>query len=387
MNRRRALTSILGVGTTLVSGCLRLSAEEGEATPVGTTPSSKDGQSADAVRTTQNAVVDTSTPSYPMGLTDSGLEFPGSIFSGHVDMLQQTSFRARWTKFDRTHSQVKWQKEYRGESGRAYGTWTRQWGAPVEMYRYVRGDYWREDLGSRFTYGEEDSFNQGHVPEVWGIEINPLLEAVDWGPPSRINHSRPAMWELTSASVGQASAIPGYHNGSVTSVSSTSMRIDERGVIRRVNAVYSIQEEDGEEKTYETVFRIDSIGTISVTEPAWLSTARDRAPTASATLTDDNLFVKFNIDSGNPIEPNSWVWVGNNASKSGFGLQIEEPIGAGDTAYLYRPESFSDSTTDEAGMTLNRRPSNANPQELIGDYHMMARRKATHYFESFDVKT
>lgn len=416
MERRHVLAVLGGVTT---SGCLRLA---GSSTPdrsptiasSTTTTDQKPSPSPTGASRTANtatnqgntpkntATTEDSTPTedlvpdYPTGLSDSGISNAAFLFATHASALQETSFRAQWSKFDRTNSRVKWKKEYRSEPGEALGNWIRDWGAPIQIYRNQQVDYWREDIGDSFNYGEDLAQNQGNIPEIWGIEVKPLLKAAEWSKPSRVNENQPAVWELTSSSVANKSNIPGYHDGKITSIGSASMRVDESGIIRKLKALYQIRKtedgvsEDGEsggqKRTYESSYSIDSIGKVSVNQPSWVSTAKNEIPSVFAELTDNNLFIRFTIESGNPILANSTVFFQDEQSSFGFGKNIEEPIEQGNDIYFHIPDNSAKSGFVEAEISRGSRPSGVNPQELTSSYLSAARRRATHYYKKVNVQ-
>lgn len=383
-DRRAFLTAIGAIG---LGGCLRLSTEGETAAPSPTARSTDETESEGAVTagTATPAPPDNTKPTatseatFPDGLSDDGVS--SFLFSTHQRTLSRRSFRAAWTKVNRSASFMKWQKEYTVDSGEALGRWTREWGAPVEMYRYPLGDYWREDLGPRYTFGQDQSQNQGHPPETWGIELQPLIRAVDWSAPTRVNDDRPAVWEVTAEAIADQAAIPGYHIGEIIAIESGSMTVDEHGVIRRVDAVYQIREADGTELDYEIQYTIDEIGQVTFSAPDWLSTARERVPELAAERTTEAHAIRIELVSGNQLEPRTHLFADEEqTANTGFGVTLEEPVTADEPVFLYRPADAPDGGFIDAGLTRGSPPEPDEAQELTMQYGVMARREATQYF-------
>lgn len=381
-DRRAFLTAIGAIG---FGGCLRLSTAGETATPSprARSPATTEGAVTTGTATPAPAEKATPTatpePTFPEGLSADGVS--SFLFSTHQRTLSRRSFRAAWTKVNRSASVMKWQKEYTVESGQALGRWTRESGAPVQMYRYPLGDYWREDLGPRVTFGQDGSSNQGHPPETWGIELEPLIRAVEWSGPTRVNDDRPAVWEVTAEAVADRSAIPGYHIGEIIAIESGSMGVDEHGVLQRVDAAYRIRTADGTELEYEIQYTIDRIGQVTVSEPDWLSTARERVPELAAERTAEDHAIRIELISGNQLEPGTHLFADEErTANTGFGVTLEAPVTADEPVYLYRPTDAPDGGFIDAGLTRESPPAPEEAQELTTRYGVMARREATQYF-------
>lgn len=369
MHRRDALVSLGLLGS---AGCLRLQGRGDGATPTGRRTAGDDAPSTPTPTSTE--------VTYPTGLSAEGVT--SFLYATHVRALGGTSFRARWTKLDRSHGTVKWDKEYRGDRGVALGGWSRENGARVDAYRSARGNYWREQYGDGVTYGDD---HDGRDPELWGREIGPFLEAADWDPPTRVDDGGPVRWEVTADAVDDPSAIPGFHTGEVLAIAEATMTVDGDGVIRSLAALYRIRTSDGEELAYETRYEVDSIGQVSVDEPPWLADARERAPTATATFADDRQYVRLVVESGNRLEPGTSVFVGEDGTTSHFGNRLEDPIEPGTPVYLYKPAGSPDTGGVDAGVSVGRLPTGASPETLDGSYSLGARRWTTHYFDRVPV--
>ncbi|WP_439026495.1 hypothetical protein [Haloarchaeobius sp. DT45] len=380
--RRR--TFLMGVGLASTAGCLRL--QDGASTSPPTSGRTATAAQTDSTTTTTHEPTSTAEetttqepaePTFPTGLSEEGVS--AFLYPTHRKALYQTSYEAQWIKRDRRNSTVKWQKQYLGDHGESFGTWRNHDGNPVQMYRTVQGNYWREDLGDRVTFGDD---MEDRDPALWGEEVQPLITAGDWSSPTRVNETRPAIWKVTTETVGDESVVPGRSHGQpgkVLSIPSAEMHIDERGVIRKLEARYRILDEGIGEFEYESLYTIDRVGAVSVQEPSWLSTAREKVPAVTATLTDDTRFIRFELESGNRLEPGTRVVVDVENGDPGFHLILDAPIEPNTPVYLYRP---SDEPASGAVGRLSRgsRPADANPAPLEHSYSFYARRHGNFYF-------
>lgn len=383
MKRREMLTVL---GTIGVSGCLRLSNEPGTATtttpPVSTTDTLVDTSTPTQSDTsTPETTTTAADPSLPSGLTEDGVT--AFLYPTHARALRNTSFRARWTKLNRTASEIEWQRTYLGDQGVALGKWNRENGNAFEIYRDGTDNYWREVLGDGATYGND---NGQRDPAIWGQELQPLLTAADWSPPERVDETRPARWTVTSSSAVADPPTPGYNNqGDLVSISSARMTVDERGIIRSVEAAYTVKRNQ-RELTFQINYTIDFIGTASVSEPGWVATAREQTPVVRATLTDDNQFVRMTIESGNRLEAGSVVFVNAGSDFHNFHTNLDEPIDPGEPVYLYKPADAADTGGVDAGISRGSPPANASPATLEDSLLLASRRWTTTYFERVDVE-
>ncbi len=394
MDRRHVLATVGSIG---MSGCLRLVGSTGSETatpdvsptPKASTASQTPTESPEPIVTETETPTETETqtatprPSYPLGLSDSGIANGEFLFATHIETLRESSAKIQWTKARDAGADIKWKKEYKIDGVNARGNWTRVNGGSVDIYRNPLGDLWQEDLGSRLTYGEDTETNGGHEPGFWGIEIVPLLNAGAWGQPKRINEGRPAIWEIKTDSVDSKSAIPGYHDGQITSIGEAVIRIDERGIIRSGSALYQIQESDapeGNEINYESKYQVNAINKTTVEKPNWISSAREKVPSATAAFTDDQKFVQFEIKSGNRLEENTVIYL-NDADDNQFDVltsQLDKPLSRGTTAYLFKPQESS--RRGELGISQDSPPTDASPETLTSTYDIGSRRRDTHYY-------
>ena len=195
-----------------------------------------------------------------------------------------------------------------------------------------------------------------------------------------VNDERPALWEVTTESVADASVAPGYYEGGLRAISGR-LRVDERGFVRSVDATYRIQKREargGDERRFRTTFTVDGVGETSVSEPSWTSVARDRRPVVSASLVDDGQYVELTVTDGNPIEPDSFVSVAAGPEGGTYDCQLDDSIAVGETVFLY-----PDGTDSFPSLRLARggRPSTPPSRDFSGAKDVWARRATLQYFK------
>ncbi|MCT9095179.1 hypothetical protein [Haloarchaeobius sp. HME9146] len=379
MKRRALLGALSGVAA---AGCLRLSS--GDETTTGTQAVQTDTKTDTATATATAPETQTTTGrvgelEYPSGLSDDGIG--RFLYSFHTQALASASFQTKWSKIDVERSHIKWQKSHRVDDRAALGSWTRtDGGAPFEIFRSGTDALWREDMGDHYTYGND---SEGYSVEeiTWGQELEPLLRAGDWNEPTLVEEEYPAVWEVETDTVEDESAIPGYHQGTIQTLSAT-VEIDENAVVRSVEATYQIQERDGNEIRYASQFTLDSLGEVTVTEPSWLPTARERVPKVAATLSDDDRYVKMVIESGVRLEPGSYVQL--FGEEDGGHWPLEEPIEPGVETYLYKSSDWADN--HHLGVTRGSKPTGVSPAPFDGSLELAARRKTNTVFSDVSVR-
>jgi hypothetical protein len=394
MKRRRVLAVLGTVGT---GGCLRLTNSDDESTAgtrSSTTRTATEASTETATVTTTRTDTETETRTetrettteepepapYPEGLSADGVgEY---LYPVHESTLSATNFHVEWSKFDRSVGEFKWRKRYDFEVGQALGrAMTRPMGGPADVYRANGlGALWREDLGDGYTYGA-DSHGWDSRETMWDVEIRPLVQAGVWGAPERVNVERPAVWEVSADSVVDSAPAIGYYDGETVGLSGT-LRVDERGFIRGVEATHRLRPSGssaGEVREFETSFAVDSVGDVSVSKPSWLSTAKERRPEVSASLVDDGRYVELTLEDGNRIEANSVLSVWDEALGSSPDARLSEPMASGEKIYLYRDE-----TDSYPGLRISRggKPSSTPSRDLSSAVDTRSRRATLMYFET-----
>lgn len=384
MRRRELLALMASSGT---GGCLRL-ASSGSSTPSPVTPVSNESPTETAVdsetrtptsestRTTSEATetpTDTEArPEYPTGLSTDGVS--PLLYETHKRELAQTSFHTEFSEINLQKSEIKKDRSYDVDTGLAIGSWAFDRGGPVTMYRSSQGGFWREELGDRFTYGEgRRGYSIGEV--TWKSWLVPALTTGEWGSPTASQQGAHQTWEVETTGFDAQGSIPGYWQGQLEGLSA-SMVVDARGIIRSMTTEFDgIREEIG---SYNVRFEysVDSVGEVSVTEPAWLSTAQERRPQVTAELTSDRNFVRFTLDSGNQLEPATGFTVYDEQNRwNAINYRLEDPIEPGDTVYLYKEQEGP----FNGQIARGSRPSDASPVSLANSYHMWASRSLEYF--------
>jgi hypothetical protein len=408
VNRRRTLALL---GTTLGTGCLRLSgdggssptrttrrttarttSESGRLTPTPTETATR-RQTASPTDSPTDTPTDSPTdspteretetegtppePSYPLGLSEAGVR--GFLMDVHQRELTRRGFRDDWVLVNTARSEIETRQTYRVADGVALGEWAYSEGGAVTIYHNNRGGFWREDLGSAFTYGEDRrAYSIDAV--TFSRWIRPVLDQGSWSEPELIARQEPARWRVTVTGVDSSTTDIGYFRGQFSSLSGSAV-VDEDGIIREIDATFTASPERGGTVRRRIRNTVGEIGTTSVQEPSWLSTAKKRRPTVSASFVDDRNYVRIEHRSGNPIEPDSDLTVfDENRRENTIAYEFREPVEAGETVFAYRdgPEK-----TDR--IARGGRPENASPVPLDGSYSLWIDRGTREYFDVLEL--
>ncbi|MFC6954416.1 hypothetical protein [Halorubellus litoreus] len=381
--RRRALLGALAVGGT--AGCLRLEGGSGTTNATGTDGAGMGTvETATATATATETEPETTTergdPTYPFGLSDDGVE--SYLYSTCDSAVAELSYRAQYTKVDVESGSQKWHREYEAADGIALGHWNRKGGGPVDAFHTIGGDMlWREEVADGDTYGlsTRPSFEE----IFWAEEIQPLLKGPAWGSPERVNDDRPAVWEVRADSVGETVRSPGHSEGELKSIEGARMRVDENGVIRRIEAVYDSSNFEGEVRRHRFRFEVSDVGAVSLSAPSWVETAREERPDFSAQLTDDRKYVRLTMESGS-IASDSRISVFQQPDAARkYVARTDREVSAGDELYIHAKTDSG--KFNEAGIGYGTRSSVGTPPTLDERYHVVAFRRDTKYEPGVDV--
>lgn len=377
MNRREALAALGVVG---LAGCLRLQGGGGERPTTGrTTEPPANTRTLTAAKADTDA--GTATPgagTYPTGLSEEGVS--AFLFDTHERELARTSFSVDWTRIDLLEETVRRRQHYDVETGFALGTWTYDRGGPVTIFRSNEGGFWREELGDEYTYGEaRHGYSIDKV--LWRGWLEPVLGAGTWSEPSTVRERDPATWRVETTSFDETGAVPGHFRGQLAGLSA-SMTVDERGIIHSLEAEFEATDTNVDRVRQRLTFAVDAIGDVSVSEPSWLATAKERRPRVSAALTDDRNFVRFTLESGNALEPETVFTVYDELDRRNtIGYRLRDPVEPDETVYLYKEQEGP----FHGQLARGSRPSNAEPVTLSSEYHMWADRGVSEYFGTVDL--
>jgi hypothetical protein len=385
--KRRALLGLLVAGGT--TGCLRLEGGGGTTgvtrTTGGATEADDTATDTPTVDATTESEPDTATeradPTYPFGLSEDGVE--PYLYSTCQSAVSELSYRVQYTKVDSESGTQRWHREYEAEGGAALGHWTRKSGGAVDAFHPVSGDMlWREAVGDGdYTFGlsRRSSFQE----VFWSEELQPLLKGPAWGPPERVNDDRPAIWELTAESVGETVRSPGHMDGELKRVEGARLRVDENGVIRRIETVYESTDFEGNRRRYRFEFRVADVGSVTLTAPSWVDRAQERRPKLKAQLTDDRKYVRLTVDSGS-IATGSRISVFDHGdSDRKYVVYTDREVSSGDVLYLH---ALTDTGKfNDAGIGYGERAAVGTPPTLESTYHVVAFRRDTKYGPGVDV--
>lgn len=385
--RRRALLGLLAVGGT--AGCLRLEGGDGTTTATtgtgaGTetveTATATDAATDPATETEPETATEREEATYPFGVSEDGVD--PYLYSTCQSAVAELSYRSQYTKVDVESGTRKWAREYEADGGAALGHWNRKNGGPVDAYHPVGGDMlWREEVEGAFTFGLNSSNAFENV--FWDEELKPLLEGPAWSAPERVNDDRPAIWELTADSVGKTVRSPGHMQGELKSVEGARLRVDENGVIRRVDAVYEASNLDGNVRRYRFRFVVSDVGSVSLSTPSWVKTARENRPRIGARLTDDRKYVRIAFESGS-IAPGSRISVFDHGdSDRKYVGHTDREVSTGDVLYVHARTDTGH--FNEAGIGYGDRSAAGTPPTLDSEYHVVSFRRDTMYHPGVDV--
>jgi len=372
---RRALLGMLGLAGS--GGCLRLTGAEATtsstataATSPATTRSTE--ASKTETKTTQTTETTAGEPTLPNGLSEDGVS--DYLFDFHLRELGQRSFATNWTLFNRRKEIVKLRREYRVGDAGAIGSWTFDEGGPVTMFRSTDGGFWREDLGGEYTYGEtRDGYDMERLTlAAW---VRAFVEGGVWSAPSLARREEPARWEVQITGVEDDAAVPGWFHGELESLSG-SMSVDERGFVRSLDGEMTASDTASGPVEYGVKYAVDSIDEVTVTEPSWLSTAKERRPRVSMAKTDDQYAVRMTHESGNPIEADTNLVVYNrDERRNEISYRLKEPIQSGETVYLYKEQEG----VFNGQLSRGSPPSTSDAIRLDSEYDAWARRSAEYF--------
>lgn len=389
------MLGLIGIAGT--AGCLRLEGDSG--TTARTTASSTTAMATDTATATATAteaettVADESTtsqetettersgdPTYPFGLSDDGVE--PYLYSTCKTAVSDLAYRSQYTKLDAKSGNRKWHREYEAEGGAALGHWQRKNGGTVDAFHTVGSDMlWREAVSDDYTFGLTPSGTFENI--FWDEELQPLLKGPAWSEPERVNEDRPAIWKLTADSVGQSVVSPGHMEGELKSVQGARLNVDENGVIRRVEAVYDASDLEGNVRRQRFQFEVSEIGAVSLSEPSWLESAKERRPRVAARLTDDRRYVRLSVETG-AIASGSRISVFDRGDRERkYVGYTDREVGSGDVLYVY---AKSDSGKfNKSGIGYGERSATGTPPLLDSEYHLVSFRRDTMYHPGVDV--
>lgn len=363
MQRRELLA---GLGVASLSGCLRMvsGGDDGEGTtdPETTAPPQ-----------TTTAPTETGSPELPDGLNEDGVT--QILFDTHQRELVQTGFQTEFTTINLNRDDIKMRKKFDVESGLALGSWVYSGGGPVSMLRSNEGAFWREDLGSKYTYGEA-RYRNWIDSITWRNWIEPVLSAGEWSEPITVQDQNQPLWRVETTGLTETDSVPGWFNGQLDALSA-SMTVSPRGIIHELSGEFEASLLHGGVAHHSIDYIVESIGEVSVSEPPWLSTAKEQRPRVNAALGEDRKFAKWTLESGNPIEPGTRCVIYDENERIGaINYHLNDSIDTGETVYFYKEQN----QPRTGQMARGSPPTDASPVTLDSEYNVWADRNGTEYF-------
>ena len=376
MHRRGLLTLLAGS----IGGCLRLTGGSGPtATPAEgptVTPAAVTTDPADTPGETEG---DAPTPSpesdleFPTGLGPDGVE--PFLVDNHVNTLAGTPYTEVFQSTLVTTGDSMVNQTTQIGDGIALTTWGD--GSGIEMVSTSETQYWRQDLGDRVSYGE-NRWRFDFTMLCRARQLQRLFLAGAWNAPEP--NDAEGYFTVTADEAGDPRGLRQDHRLGGPEVGgleefSGEARVLENGVIRELLVEYQYLS-TAEDRLFKVAVRhaVEDVGQVSVEEPPWLATAQEQAPTVEATITDDQQFLRFEHQDGNPIEPGTNVVLYDREAERNWGYRdTDEPIEAGTTMFLWMEN-------DEFQWTRGSRPIDANPQSLDGRYGFWMHRHGAEYF-------
>lgn len=328
MRRRRVLASL---GAASAAGCLRLERADESATE--TTSTSTDG----AVATTadgEGGEEPQSVQSFPVGLRSDGAT--PTLAATHAGTLWSESFATTFQYENVTQGDVLIANETRvaGDVARRRS----RTGAQTRYALTSTGTFWRQPADDGATYGQHrDLWSRGALTAE--ARLGALFEIGAWDSVRRSEDG--GTFVVTASEVGNA-APDGYGSGlfsgrNVRSFSGAA-RVREDGIVTALDATWTATRGGrSSPQSLRANFRVTDYPDVSASLPSWFETARDRAPSVSASVVADGDAIEVVHESGNPLADGSgpFLWNPSAGTAAGFGDGLSEPLAPGDRCYVY----------------------------------------------------
>lgn len=370
---------LVGAGLAGLSGCLRLTdpeagertAAESTATP---TPASETTATATATPTDRDTPTEADrTPEYPLGLSEDGPS--KTLVAAHTSTLKSGSFRRNTKKINVAGGHIWHDTTYEYADGQALGQRPER---SITAYHDAETSLWRQSVVDGYTYGRDPGVSPVGRAMDRGVFRTKFM-AADWEASTITRRAFPGQFTVTATAADEPGLITqAYGDGAELLDFEAELVVDERGFVRRLDGTWSWRK-DGERHRHRNVYTVSEFGSVSVGPPSWLATARERAPTASASFVDDRRLVKLVHESGNPLESGTRIWLEAGRDNPVARTRTESTIAQGDAVYIYR-------TTDgDAGLSIGDRPSGLSLATLDEEMLVKVHRTGVDYFEELRV--
>lgn len=369
MRRRNFLGT---AGLLLGSGCLRLSTEGNDGTPRDTPITTANPESPTRTSTPRKTNSTASSPteeptedstataspddaiSMPIGVTSEGIS--KRVADGHTSELAGKSFQMSFIEENLVEGETNIDTTTKYDSR----TVLRQFhGKRGDKYSRESETTWRKRANDEYTYGNRPvqtiDLHQASRNEA----LREYIQAGDFDSVNRVEQDGQVFYRGTASkpATGAAEAFHRFDPDEVTAFSGETL-IRPSGVVEKLSATVEFVRGDRVSKV-RTDLGTSNIGSVSLSEPAWVPEAREQAPEFEAELLDDRRFLRFDHLSGVPLPAHTQIDIHGSSEAVKNHIENETPITAGERFWLWRDE-------EDAYLKRGSKPS-VSPKQLDAD--------------------
>lgn len=365
------------VAAVVVSVLVTASAAGG----VGAVAELSDPDSSVVEQLTTDAPNETTQPQFPPGTNESGVTNATALLQAHHSTLQNTSYSAEVVSedvsfvADANRTGGEWERSpftvavEKGDAGTSislddqedhFGYWMTENTTATRNVQSERNvttaAYQYEENG---TYGFEILGSNENLETLPTALVAPYVAGVDYAYQGTVTHGNETLHRFASTGVDRSvdNTVSSQFPSTVESVS-TVLLVDERGVIREVNAAVEYTREN-ETVTARTNYSVSGVGETTTSEPPWVAAKLSRF---DVSVTDDGRVLAMQYTGGrDPTDGTQSEFV--NGTQSGADVFVRAPnvnsnttlttpLTPGDTVYLW-----SVNGTAELRSSVNDPPS------------------------------
>lgn len=293
--------------------------------------------------------------SYPTGLSDDGISTVLADAHRNAVTQQGAAVDIRREELSHAHDGFHWRLDVDGDEALGEIDWTNT--PTVTMHFASHSGYWRGRVGGEPTYGRHRRGNRSDLGFAMRTdELQAVLRAADWDRPEADEDA--GVFRVSTDAIDDERLLIDTVDGESLESLSGSCTVDGEGIIRELDVEYEFIYQDQLFLNRFTI-RSEDIGAVSVSDPEWFDTAVDRAPEMTATLVEDGQFVELSHEGGNPISSQADIAIDGEVEGDLGGVQLTQPIEAGETVYLYIEDGAAQSAREEI-------PAGASPTPFEG---------------------
>jgi len=374
---RRALLAKGLVVSSALAGCSSSGSTETEASETASPTATETATEA----ATETATETPSKPTleefaYPDGATQEGIT-AGTLYSTHrsamadggsatVEVDQDTNRSSSTQSLEQTNVYTSSGVKSTYETGELSQT---RWSPSDEESTYVR-----MDTGFEQRYRiENDAVDPQEVLKLSLFES--ITGGAEWSSANEIvevGDEYAATYESTG--VANEQQLMNVLFGDSLSEFTATIAVSAAGYIKRVRYEMTVERDDRTVERHSTI-TVDDVGETTVSEPSWLSTAREEGVQFEHSTTDDGQFVKLEMVNGTEIPAQTNA----NISAEGYAFgEIGESVSEGDVLYL----GISDSGDLLSG--VNSRPDGGT---ALGEFVFVGLRAGQFTLFSAEVRS